>query len=282
MQGRNREELLDFFRRKLFHAAQRNSFQREGADLVAAEAADGEAERGEEQSDLALLAVVHVDVEFFGGLVGPGVDESGVLDLEALVLDGDAGEQLPEPAHGERVLQRHVVALHDRVGRMHQLVGEVAVGREDDEALAVLVEAAGAEEAELGPLAREEVKDSRGFVRVAVAANEAARLVHHEREFRLRDRAHGLAVDGDFVDAQLDFLAEDGADAVHINSTRGDQRLSGATGADAGVGHEFLNADGFHVKGLNGTRAGAAQRDSRTAPGPPGIRRESGDQNPAD
>src|SRR5882724_8113078 len=42
------EEGLDFLVRKLFHAAQRNSFQAEGADLVAAEAADLEAEGGEE------------------------------------------------------------------------------------------------------------------------------------------------------------------------------------------------------------------------------------------
>src|SRR6187431_732669 len=63
------EEGLDLLRRKLFHAAQRNSFQAEVADLVAAEAADLVAEGGEELADLAFLAVVHVHVELGRGFV---------------------------------------------------------------------------------------------------------------------------------------------------------------------------------------------------------------------
>ena len=94
MDGRDDEEGGDLLGRKLFHAAQRNSFQAEGADLVAAKAADLEAERGEELADLALLAVVHVDIELGGAAVGLGVDEVGALDLEVLAVDDDAAQQL--------------------------------------------------------------------------------------------------------------------------------------------------------------------------------------------
>src|SRR6478736_7467634 len=109
------EEGLDFLRRKLFHAAQRNSFQAEGADLVAAQAAHLEAEGGEELADLALLAVVHVHVELGRGLVGLRVDQVGTLDLQVLALDHDTAQQLAEAAGGEGLLQRDVVALHDEV-----------------------------------------------------------------------------------------------------------------------------------------------------------------------
>src|SRR6478735_5823387 len=61
---RHGEEGLDLLRRKLFHAAQRNSFQAQVTDLITAESADFVAERGEELANLALLAVVHVHVEF--------------------------------------------------------------------------------------------------------------------------------------------------------------------------------------------------------------------------
>src|SRR6478609_2550818 len=81
------EEGLDLLRRKLFHPAKRNSFQAQVADLVATEAADLVAESGEELANLALLAVVHVDVEFRGGLVSLGIDEVGAFHLQVLALD---------------------------------------------------------------------------------------------------------------------------------------------------------------------------------------------------
>ena len=42
---------------------------------------------------------------------------------------------------------------------MHELIGKVTIGGEDDEALAVLIEPAGAEEAQPGPFAGQEVED---------------------------------------------------------------------------------------------------------------------------
>src|SRR4051812_6635850 len=86
------EQGLDFLRRKLFHSAQRNSFQAEGADLVPAEAPHLEAKGGEELADLPLLAVVHVHVEFGRGLVGAGIDEVGALHLQVFTLDHHAAQ----------------------------------------------------------------------------------------------------------------------------------------------------------------------------------------------
>src|SRR6478609_8625925 len=145
------EEGLDLLRRKLFHPAQRNSFQAQGTDLVATEAADLEAEGGEELADLALLAVVHVHIEFRRGFVRARIDEVGALHLQVFALDHHTAHQLTQAGDGKGLLERHIVALHHEVRRVHQLVREVAGGRGDDEALAVLVEPAGGEEAKAGP-----------------------------------------------------------------------------------------------------------------------------------
>src|SRR6187551_1820717 len=185
------EEGLDLLRRKLFHAAQRNSFQAQVADLVTPEPADLETEGGEELANLTLLAVVHVDVELGRGLVGARIDEVGALHLQVFAFDDHAAQQLAEAGGGERFLERDVVALHHEIRRVHQLVGEVAVGGEDDETLAVLVEATGREEAELGPLARQELENGAIPVRVAVAADDATWLVHHEGDLRLALGAQG-------------------------------------------------------------------------------------------
>jgi hypothetical protein len=96
----------------MFRPAQRDSLQADGADLVAAQPLDDVAEGREEEPDLALLSVVHVDVQVAAGAVGLRVDEGGALHLEALALEREALDEPREPRGGEGLLERHVVALH--------------------------------------------------------------------------------------------------------------------------------------------------------------------------
>jgi hypothetical protein len=99
-------------------------------------------------------------------------------------------------------------------------------------------------------------------VGVAVAADDAAGLVHDEGELGLRLGLEGLALHGDLVGARHHLLAKGGLCAVHIDLAAGDQRLGGPARADAGLGDEFLDADGFHGKAMNGGRGGTAQRET--------------------
>src|SRR3954468_13169434 len=77
MRRGNDKQGLDFLARKLFHSAQRNSFQTQRPDLVAAEPAHLIAEGGEELADFAFFAVVHVDIQFGGTPVGARIDQAG-------------------------------------------------------------------------------------------------------------------------------------------------------------------------------------------------------------
>ena len=234
----------------MFHAAQRDSAQGQGADLVASEAFHAVTEREEELSYLPFFAVMHPDIQVGRGAAGAGIDQRCPLDLKMFALEDDAALKLAQPAGGKRRLEAHVVALHDHVGRVHESVGELAVGREDDQAFAVLVEAAGAKKAEFSQLAWQQVEDGGGVVRVVIGADEAARLVHGEGEARLRRGAHGASANGDLVVAGLDALTEFGATAVDPDFSGGNERLGGAAGTHAGVGEEFLQTD----------RAGVAHR----------------------
>src|SRR5688572_18573861 len=249
---RHGEEGLDLLRRKLFHAAQRNSFQPQVTDLVAPQPADLIAEGGEELADLALLAVVHVNVELRRGLVGFRIHEVGAFHFEMFTLDHHAAQQLAQSGGGEGFLERNIIALHHEIRRVHQLVREIAVGGKDDETLAVLVETTGGEETELGPLARQQFEDGAIAVRVAVAADDPARFVHHQGDFRLALRTQGATTaDRDLVGCRIDLLPDGRGLAVHVDFAGGDQTLGRAARAQAGVGDEFLNANGLHVCGLN-------------------------------
>ena len=111
---------------------------------------------------------------------------------------------------------------------MHQTVGQVAIGGEDDEALAVFVEAAGAKKAVARKLGREEVEDGGGVVWIVVGANEAAGFMHGNGEAgRLRGADFG-AFNGDLIDAGGDLLPDGGADAVDVNFAGRDEGFGGA------------------------------------------------------
>src|SRR5688572_14104994 len=79
---------------------------------------------------------------------------------------------------------------------------------------------------------------------IVVGTDQPARLVHCNRDFRLRRRAHGFSADCYLVDARSDLLPEGSGGAVHPNLTAGDQSLRRTTRAHPRVSDEFLQTDG--------------------------------------
>src|ERR1017187_3759188 len=99
--------------------AQRDSLEADFADLVAAQALDHPSERREEQPDLSLLAVMHVDVQVAAGAVGPRVDERCALHLEALPLEREAADEPRQARGGKGLLWRDEVALDRKSTRLN-------------------------------------------------------------------------------------------------------------------------------------------------------------------
>lgn len=192
-------------------------------------------------------------------------------------LDQDPSPQRREPGCRERILETHLVALHDGVSRVHQPVGEVTVRREDHQPLTVLVKASGAEEPEPLKLFGQQVKDGVGIARVVVGADQAAGLVDRERHSGLRRVANLAALRDDAIGRWIDPLPEGCGFAVHPHLACRDERLRRPTGAYTGVGEEFLEADGrvfVHEAGDGRSgrrgkqaRGGITENLSRTAPG---------------
>jgi len=128
---------------------------------------------------------------------------------------------------------------------MHQPVGEVAVGGEDDETFAVEIEPAGAEKAELGKLPWQQLENSSGVMGIVVRTNEPAGFVHDDSDPWLGGRSYRLAADGDPVDARGDFLTEGGRGTVDPYLTLCDQRFRRPARANSRIGDEFLQTNRF-------------------------------------
>src|SRR5436190_1775667 len=77
---------------------------------------------GEKLADFVVFSLVHMDIQLRGAVVGLGIDEMGALDLQLLALDDHAPHELAETRLREGLLERNIVALHDQVGRVHELV----------------------------------------------------------------------------------------------------------------------------------------------------------------
>ena len=121
--------------------------------MITPEAFYVKSEGGEHLPDLSLFPVVHVHIKVGRSLGHCCVDQSGTLHFEPLALDDDPPDELRESGGRERLLQDDVIALNDHVGGVHEPVGQVAIRGENDETLAVEIEASRAEEPELGKFA---------------------------------------------------------------------------------------------------------------------------------
>jgi hypothetical protein len=137
---------------------------------------------------------------------------------------------------------------------VHEPVGEVAIGREDDKALAVEVEPPRAEESQFVERAGEEIEDSAPVRGVAVAADVSTGLVDSDRDLLLRSAANSAAIHRDPIDRGVDLAARFRPFAIYKNLTRSDRRFRRAAGAEAEVGKILLDAKGF-LRGFGGYSA---------------------------
>ena len=107
----------------------------------------------------------------------------------------DAGDQLPQVRRVRLAGDLHVVGLLDAEARVHQLLGQVAVVGQQQQALAVLVEPADGVDALID--VRDQVEGQRPAGGVVVGAEVAARLVDRPVDVLLGP--DGMVVDGDLV-----------------------------------------------------------------------------------
>ncbi len=237
------EEEADVAGGEDFGAGYGDAFEGETADLEAFEAFDAVAERFEETADFAFFAVVEMDFPIGEFVAATGADREGFFDVEVFAFEIDSFEEERDFALGERLVEGNGVAFDDEVGRVHEPVGEFAVGGENEEAFAVEIEAAGAEEAAGGEFAGEEFVNRFVVVGVAVAAKVAAGFVHGEGDRFGGGWLDEFSADDDAVAAGFDPLSEDGGFAVHFDFAVFDEGFGGAAGTDAGGGEKFLEAD---------------------------------------
>ena len=186
--------------------------------------------------ELAHLAIATLGDDDAIPLVEPfaaAVDDR--LEGGALAVDLDPFEQLGARVVVEMAHDAHRVLALDAEARVHQLVGETARGREEQQALGVDVEPS--DRLPLALLqARQAAKDGRPVLRVVVADDLAGRLVVRDDPRRRRHdaQAHRLAVHLDAVAernalARVRRLAVDGDAALldrlfHV-AARADSRL---------------------------------------------------------
>src|SRR5690349_5553886 len=96
-------------------------------------------------------------------------------------------------------------------------MGEIAVGRKNDETFAVEIEPAGTKKAKLGELPRKQFEYRGGVMRIVIGTDQAARLVNCDRNPRLAGGAHRFAADSHLIDAGNNFVPGRGDDAIDPN-----------------------------------------------------------------
>ena len=206
--------------------------------------------------------MVHMDIEPGGLTRHARIDERGVFDPQSLAFKHYALEQQWHPGGGEGLLQFDKIALHHAMARMHQAVGKFAIGCDDDQSLAVLVEPAGAKETQFRQVTGEQVEDGVGIVGVVVGTDETPGFMQRKGQFGLGRDADGFAADRDLVETGGDLLSGGGGVAVDPDLALDNERFRGAARAHAGIGEMFLDTDGSvsngHGRAVNGTMGGAA------------------------
>jgi hypothetical protein len=138
----------------------------------------------------------------------------------------------------ERAIQEDLVFLLDLVTGMGQVEREVAVIGQDEQSLAIAVQAADVEEA--GPLAGEKLKDGAAIVRIRCGAEVAARLVKEDVEVLVGLDALAAHFDeigiGDLGGEILTDVSVDRHGAI------ADEALATAPGTETGGSEETIDA----------------------------------------
>jgi hypothetical protein len=174
---------------------------------------------------------------------GLGEDATEFFFLGAAFVDHYAGAELVERLIAGLAADLDKIDLGHLVGGAGEQVGEVAVVGHQQQALALVVEAADGEDARL---AGKELHHRRATLRVAGGGDVAFRLVEHriaEAIGALARLGQQLAVDADVIESGVGFASElDDRLAVDLDASFSDQLLGLAAGGDSGRGDDLLQA----------------------------------------
>jgi hypothetical protein len=124
------------------------------------------------------------------------------------------------------------------------LFGEVAVIRQDDQAFRVVVESSDGIEIPVDAGTREQIDDGRPALRIRSGAHHPSWLEHQQMPLPGRLFSDPPAIDADLVALGVGFRAElNHRLMVHLDPALPNQLFRRATGRDASMGEDFLEAD---------------------------------------
>ena len=123
------------------------------------------------------MVQVHLEAAFVAFADGRCRDDSC---FEEITLKIDTVEQFRDVGFVEVAVQYDSVALDDLGARVGEPMGEVSVVRDNQQTLAVLVEAARAEQALALQVGGQQFEDCVLGMRVGIGAGVAFRLVHDQ------------------------------------------------------------------------------------------------------
>ena len=214
--------------------------------------ADGQA-HGVEQ--LANFAIAALGDDHAVPMVDPlAAAVFDALEGGVLTLDRDALEQARARLFFKRAEHTHRVLAFDAEARMHQLIGQLARGREQQQAFGVDVQAPDRLPLAVGQ-ARQATEHRRTLLRVVMADDFTGGLVvgDHARRQRRNAHAHRLAVDGHAV-APGDALPGMRRLLIHRDALVDDHLLEVTARADPGLRQHLLQLRRLGVGGEHATR----------------------------
>jgi len=161
--------------------------------------------------------------------------QAGALSVQ----ENAAPEVFPELRVPDFV-ERDFVFLFHLVARVGEVLGEIAVACQEEQAFRLRVEATDVEEAR--KLRRQEIIDRIGGVRIAPGGNETGRFVEQDGQALFLPNEFVIDLD---VSALVNLGAEVGARLpVDRDTPGGDQLVALPARAEAGSGKEAVEAHG--------------------------------------
>lgn len=203
----------------------------EGSDLVTLKALNIVAEGDHEPADLTFLSVVEMQLELV--LTADVVVGNDLFYFEAFAFPSDAFEEVAGVFLVKVLIECHLVAFDHLARRVGEAMDESAVVCDDEQALAFLVEAAGAKEALLAIRGRYEVVDRPLVMGVAVAAEKAFGLIQGENDGFLLNVANDIVIEHDFILPRGDFHPNFSGFSVHGHTPFFDESFCLAARGDA-------------------------------------------------
>jgi hypothetical protein len=163
-----------------------------------------------------------------------------VMFFRAAALDGNAFAESVESLFGWLAGNFDEIGLFDAGSSLGELIREIAVVGDHEQAFAQVVETANRIEA-LGSL-REELHHGGTAFRVSHGGDEAAGLIEHEVAQAL-GALQQLAIDADVIASSVCLGTQRGDDlAVDLDASSGDHLFRMTATGDAGLGEDLLQA----------------------------------------